>query len=110
MRMNDINKTIRKLKESDRYKNFVFFSERMWFDEYFKDKEYDVVQIHDMWVVPNEEGNISGFSGKFSWDGNDVTPLDGDSYRKHMPIRGFEEFKDIENTNCLDILVEPGQW
>ena len=94
---------VENLKSNRSYKDFTFFNEPVNFAEYFKDKAYDVVQIHD--TTPVGGGiDIVGFAGTFSWSGNTLNSLDGDSYTLDMPVVGFSEFTK-EGKHCLDILT-----
>lgn len=99
-----MKENIKKLKVNNRYKTFTFFDKAVCFKDYFKDKDYKTVQVHDM--TPCGE-DILGFSGVFSWKKNQLTSLDGDSYTSQMPVWGYHEFIH-EGEKCLDILVE--EW
>lgn len=95
-----------RLKNNDRYKTFTFFDKPVDFSEFFRDKDYPVVQIHDMTPIAGST-DIIGFAGVFKWIGNILTPLDGDSYTEHTMIRGYGEFEK-NGEKCLDILAE--EW
>ena len=94
----------RELKEKEGYRAFIFFDAPQDFCKYFRDKEYELVQIYDM--TPIRGGDIIGFTGAFKWKDNTITPLDGDSYSKPV-IWGYKEFGE-KDRKCLDILAE--EW
>lgn len=96
------------LKISDKYKDFTYLEEQKVFNELFKDRNYDLVQIYDMHPIHplNMFSNdIVGFCGVFKWKDNDITPLDGDSYMDDMDVFGYKEFTTKDNEKALDILV-----
>ena len=101
---------LKKIKENDRYKNFTFLESPVPFNKLFAGKDYDVVQLHDM--TPVSDDDIVGFCGQCEWKDDNLTPLDHDSYTKKMDVFGYEEFPVVdENGNVLkgvDILVE--EW
>jgi len=94
------------IKSLNRYFDFTYLDEAVFFDEYFKDKNYSVVQVHDIRPISEYHKDPIGFVGHFKWVKNVLTPLDGDSYEAHMPIYGYHTFKDFEGTLCLDILTD----
>lgn len=106
----EINELKKIIKHSERYKDFILLDNPISFKDFFKDKDFDVVQIHsgEMFDVPGEkEKTIVGFCGMFSWQNNILKPLDGDIYSPSMDIIGYKEFSNEEekiNTG-LDILV-----
>jgi hypothetical protein len=92
-------------KIMQRYLGFTCLDEYVDFGTMFCNKDYDVVQIHD--ITPVGDNDIIGFAGIFAWKDNVITSLDGDSYTPHMKICGYKEFeKDKER--CLDVLTE--EW
>lgn len=97
---------INRIKNNPRYSDCIYFDEPVMFDEYFRDKDYDVVQVHDINPITEKIPDPVGFVGQFSWKSNTITPLDGDSYTSKMPIYGFEEFTDDEGLDCIDILTD----
>ena len=96
------------IKSLNRYFDFTYLDEVVFFDEYFKDKNYSVVQVHDIRPCTEKYIEPIGFVGHFKWVKNVLTPLDGDSYEAHMPIYGYHKFKDNEGKMCLDILTD--EW
>ena len=96
---------IEKLKKSARYSGFKFLDTPVICDEYFKGRNYEIVQLHDM--TPIADDDIIGFAGVVKWENDKLSPLDGDSYTAKMPVWGFSEFED-NGKLCLDILVE--EW
>ena len=93
------------LKDSERYNTFILFQKPEKFCEYFKNKDYYVVQTHSTEVFKiSGKKDIVGFCGQFGWKNNMITPLDGDSYSKTMSVYGYEEF-DCDEGKGLDILV-----
>ena len=94
------------IKSLDRYFDFTYLDKAVFFDEYFKDKNYSVVQVHDINPISDVYIEPIGFAGKFKWVKNVLTPLDYDSYTAHMPIYGYHTFKDEEGKLCLDILTD----
>ena len=93
---------IKKLRKSDRYRNFIFFDRSASFKEVFRDMDYPIVQVHDM--TPVGDG-IVGFAGQFKWENNTLTSLDGDSYNDNISIWGYGKFESDRNI-CLDILSD----
>lgn len=87
------------LKASDRYKNFTFLDKPVCFKDMFKDKNFDVVQLHSTQIIDIGNGikDIVGFCGAFKWHNNEITPLDGDDYNNNFNVLGFEEFDYEEN-------------
>ena len=96
------------IKSLNRYFDFTYLDKAVFFDEYFKDKNYSVVQVHDIRPCTEKDIEPIGFAGQFKWVKNVLTPLDGDSYTAHMPIYGYQKFKDEEGKMCLDILTD--EW
>ena len=84
---------INRIKNHPRYNKFAFFESPVWFEEYFKDKDYSIVQLYDIRPISEHIPDPIGFVGKFKWKSNKLTPLDGDSYTEHMPIYGYHEFE-----------------
>ena len=76
------------------------------FSEFFKDRDYDMVQIHDIRPISESIPDPIGFVGKFKWKSNTITSLDGDSYTDKMPIWGFEEYTSKDGMKCIDILTD----
>ena len=97
---------INRIKNNPRYSDFTYFDEPVMFDEYFKDKNYDVVQVYDISPISDKYPEPIGFAGKFEWKANTITPLDGDSYTSQMPIYGFEEFTSDKGLIGVDILTD----
>lgn len=97
------------IKSKERYEDFTFFDEPVMFNEFFKDSDYDVVQIHDInkLHIKGHEDEIVGFAGSFKWKDNTLFSLDGDSYTEKMKVYGYELF-DYEGEKGLDILVK--EW
>lgn len=92
------------LRANDRYKDFWFFRNPQDFSKCFKDQNFEVVQLHDITI---KNGALIGFCGTFKWENNQIIPIDGDSYTKHMNIIGYKIFEH-EGKKCTDILVE--EW
>jgi hypothetical protein len=92
------------IKKNDRYKNCILLEKPVMFCSLFNDKDYDLVQVHDMNVY--DEDKIIGFSGVFKWENNQIIPLDYDSYTPEMTVIGYEEFPTKNGRKGLDILVE----
>lgn len=90
------------LKNNPRYKDFIFLPEPIPFNEYFKDKSYHIVQIHDLTPVGSDD--IVGFAGVCRWHNGNLMSIDGDSYTKSMKVYGFKEFRNKDNEICLDVL------
>lgn len=95
-----------RIKKNPRYSRFMYFDEPVIFNVYFKDRDYDLVQIHDINPIGKEYPDPIGFVGQFEWKSNTLTPLDGDSYTAQMPIYGFEEFTSDDGLKCIDILTD----
>jgi hypothetical protein len=94
------------IKNLDRYSDFILLENPVQFDILFKDRKFDVVQVHSTSLV--DENNIVGFCGVFEWNNNTIISLDGDSYNKFMNVIGYEEFTNKEENiqTGIDILVE----
>lgn len=97
---------IDKVKNIQRYQDFTYFEEPVMFDDYFKGKDYDVVQVHDINPISETYKDPIGFAGSFEWKSNTIKPLDYDSYTPKMPIWGFNEFKNKDGLECVDILTD----
>lgn len=97
---------INRIKNNPRYSGFTYFEEPVMFDDYFKGKDYDVVQVHDINPISDIYPDPIGFVGQFKWKSNIITPLDGDSYTDEMPIYGFEEFTSDDGRKGIDILTD----
>lgn len=96
------------IKKSERYSGFTIFDEPQIFREFFKGKDYDIVQLHSL--VPFNKTNIIGFCGQCSWIKGKLSSLDGDYYTDKMKVYGYEEFRILNgNKHCIDILVG-GDW
>lgn len=87
------------LKTSDRYEGFTFLDKPVCFKDMFKDKDFDVVQLHSTQIIDIGNGvkDIVGFCGAFKWHNNEITSLDGDDYSNSFNVLGFEEFDYEEN-------------
>lgn len=85
----------------DRYKNFKELDPPVPFDEYFKNRNYELVQVH---MIDPETKFVIGFVGQFSWQNNKLTPLDGDYYNSDMKVLKYDYFV-YEGKICLDVLV-----
>lgn len=87
------------LETSDRYEGFTFLDKPVCFKDMFKDKDFDVVQLHSTQIIDIGNGikDIVGFCGAFKWHNNEITPLDGDDYNNNFNVLGFEEFDYEEN-------------
>ena len=91
-----------KVKEDERFKDFTYFDEPKWFDEFAKDIDFARVEIIDMRPAFD---SVIGFVGVFEWKSNTIKPLDGDSYMAHMPIYGIDEFT-INEQRCISIITD----
>lgn len=87
-------------REHRRYKEFTEMITPTPFNTLFKDKDYNIVQLHSIEPL-NDLSDIIGFVGSISWIKNRLTPLDGDSYYPEMLVYGYKETGGI-----LDILVK----
>lgn len=101
-----------KLKEilvnSDRYRYYILLDKPVKFNELFKDKDIDCVQVHSTQIVSYPGGkDIVGFCGQFSWEDNEIKSLDGDNYSPHMTVFGYTWFENKEEGIKIgvDILV-----
>ena len=97
------------LKNSDRYKKFIFFDNPVCFKDMFKDRNFDTVQLHSTQIIDIGNGmkNIVGFCGAFKWYNNKITSLDGDNYSESFSVLGFKEFdyeEDGMQLKGIDIL------
>lgn len=97
---------INRIKNNPRYSDCIYFDEPIMFDVYFKDKDYDVVHVHDINPINDVHPEPRGFVGQFEWKANTIDSLDGDSYTAQMPIYGFEEFTSDDGLKCIDILTD----
>lgn len=98
------------LKNSDRYKKFIFLDKPVCFKDMFKDRNFDTVQLHSTQIIDIGNGmkNIVGFCGVFKWADGKITPLDGDTYYDDFNVLGFEEFNYEKNgmkLKGIDVLV-----
>ena len=98
---------IDRIKNNPRYSDFTYFENPIMFNEYFKDKDYDTVQIIDIRPISDIYPDPIGFVGKFEWKSNTITSLDGDSYTEHMPIYGYHEFEH-DGQACVSVLTD--EW
>lgn len=96
---------IKRIKNNPRYEDYIFLDEPVWFEEYFNDKDYPIVQIHDINPISSRLPDPIGFVGRFRWKANEIISLDGDSYTSHMLIYGLDEF-EYEGQTCLNILTD----
>ena len=83
--------------QDERYKRFVILDNPVEFKDLFIDHDIPCVQLHSLHAVDNI---IVGFCGVFKWENNEIIPLDGDSYNKHVLVYGYEWFDQ-----GIDILV-----
>ena len=97
---------IEKIKANPRYSDFTYLDAPVMFDEFFKDKDYDVVQIQDINPISEIYPDPIGFAGQFEWKSNEITSLDGDSYTKDMPVHGYKEYTSNDGEKCVDILTD----
>ena len=69
---NTMDKELKELILSkDRYNDFTILDNPVSFKDLFKDRDYDVVQVHDTTLFSYEDGekDIVGFSGVFEKEG-----------------------------------------
>ena len=90
------------LKNSDRYKGFALFGAPRRFSGWMAGKAVPLVQVHS--TEPAGKDGIVGFCGAFTWDGSEISSLDGDVYNKDMSVYGYKWFKN-DSGNCLDVLA-----
>ena len=97
------------VKSNERYEDFIFLDKPIIFNEFFRDKDYDVVQIHDInrLNIKGHENEIIGFAGAFKWKNNNLIALDGDSYDSNVKVYGYDILDD-NSEKVLDILVK--EW
>lgn len=93
---------IDKMKELERYKDFVYLDEPEVFCVLFKDQDADLVQVHDMNGIMQDDP--VGFFGDFGWQHNEIVWDDGDGYSLVEAIYGYRWFTK-EGKKCLDILI-----
>lgn len=96
------------LVNSDRYKDFTLLDKPVKFNELFKDKDIDCVQVHSTQIISYSGGkDIVGFCGQFSWKDNKIKSLDGDNYSPHMTVFGYTWFENKEEGIKIgvDILI-----
>ena len=65
-------KLIDLLKSIPRYQDFFYFENSIRFKDFFKDDNFDVVQIHDTTLIG--ENDIVGFAGVCCWKNNSFIP------------------------------------
>ena len=100
------------IRNNDRYKDFTIYDAPILirpFSEIFKDKDIDLVQVHSIETYNTEENiDIVGFIGSFSWIDNRLKSIDGDSYDENMLIYGYNWWSNpyIRIDKALDILVK----
>ena len=82
----------------DRYESFTVLDPPVAFNEYFKDLNYERVQVH---MVDPKTKIVVGFVGIFKWIDNKLIPLDGDYYNSDMKVIKYS----VVNYDMLDILV-----
>ena len=97
---------INRIKNNPRYSGFTYLEEPVIFDDYFKGKDYGVVQVHDINPISEIYKDPIGFAGSFEWKSNTLTPLDYDSYTPKMRIWGFNEFTNTDGEKCIDVLTD----
>ena len=94
------------LKKSDRYKDFILLDEPVVFCEFFKDKNFSVVQLHTISMYEARgKKDIVGFCGLVGWKDNEFVNIDHDSYHKDMKLHGYKTFPRDGEDDGLDILV-----
>lgn len=97
---------IERIKAIPRYSDFVYLNEPVEFYRCCEDKDYDVVQIHDINPISNKHPEPIGFCGTFEWKSNILTPLDGDDYTSQMLVYAWHEFTSEDGLKCIDILTD----
>lgn len=94
------------IKDEERYRGFTLTEPPVKFCDLFANRDIPCVQLHSTQVYEcGDKQGIVGFCGAFSWEDNELTPLDRDSYSKNTPVYGYAWFTDNEGRRCLDILV-----
>ena len=80
------------------YNMFTFFEqqEAVLFDEYFKDKNFQFVQVYNFSKV-TKSGMTIMYRGTFSWKNNEIVSLDGNPYNKKMNLCGFCKLNAAKN-------------
>ncbi len=96
------------LKDNERYKGFTILDKPIKFEDYFADKNIDVVQLHSIETYGDEHNkDVIGFCGVCKWKEGKIEALDGDSYTSQMTIYGYEWWSNEEEgiEKGIDILV-----
>ena len=96
-----------KVKADERYEDFTYLDEPVAFGEFFKNEDFDRVQVHDVSTITTNDGKefYCGFCGVFSWKSGILESLDGDCYSSSVKIYGYDKFIDEEDGKCVDILT-----
>jgi hypothetical protein len=100
------------ISDDERYKGFTILDNPVPFNEFAKDQDIQLVQLHSTQIIqvgnePPYKKFIIGFWGQFEWKNNKLNSLDGDSYSDSMMVLGHKWFTNEEEgiTKGLDILT-----
>ena len=103
------------IEQDERYNNGCL-DEVTWvgeepvpFSELFEDQNSSEVDIRDInFVDLKGKKSIIGFVGKFKWEDNEITSLDGDSYdADRILVAGYEwfDYEDDDGEDHIDGLT-----
>lgn len=107
-RLNMVKDVLYHLKMEDKYKNFVFYEEGRSFDALFKNKHYDLAQIHRIVPVKNKTDEVVDFlhfKGAFSWNSIYKNYLNNEPSPTNWKIYGSHEFETETEEKGIDILI-----
>lgn len=100
---------IERLKKLKEYQNFEYLETPQLFKELFKGQNISYVGLFDSHFIPAGSLDLPvGYVGKFKWENDEITPLDGDSYTADMLVIGTRKFEK-NGLKGIDVLIE-GNW
>ena len=86
---------IEKIKSLEKCKKFTFVDQTDFID-LFKNKNFEVVEVYypvEVYCSFKHDGELNiTFVGKFKWENNIISSLDGDEYNDHMNVIAYEVF------------------
>lgn len=93
---------IEKIRSLDKCKNFTFVNYPTDFIDLFKNKNFEIVEVYYPFKYDGELDVT--FVGKFKWENNIISSLDGDEYNDHMNVIAYEVFSNKDKI-CLGVIV-----
>ena len=92
----------------EKYKSFMMFKKSRTFEELFKDREFDIVQVHRFIPMKNRDNDVIDFlhfKGAFTWNSVYMNYVNNEASPTKWKIYGYRESGAGTSERILDILI-----